>query len=239
MLILACDTSSPALSAALWRDGRLLAETVLQTAARTHSTTLLPLAEDLLQRCGISIRDVDAFACATGPGSFTGIRIGVSSVKAMAYAAGRPAIGVSTLEAMAWPYVNCVGQITCPILDARNQRIFASAWFEGRELLAEDNWLASDFLLAVNGLTAKWAAGAAPSVLVTGFWPGAAGPENSSPPAPSIRLAPACAGGPRAAAIADIAERRLAAGATGVPQQLMPRYLSLTQAERRQAVQHV
>lgn len=237
MLILACDTSGPALSAAVWRDGALLAETTQKTA-RPHSTALLPVLADLLRQVGIAIPAVDAYACTIGPGSFTGIRIAVSTVKAMAYAAGKPAIGVSTLEAMAWPYARCRGQVVCPILDARNRRLFAAAWLEGREVVPEANWLTADYRNALQALAQNQAAGgAAPAFLVTGYCPSDLAPDTADP-GWTTSCAPACAGLPRAAAVAEIAEIRLSAGETGLPQQLMPRYLSLSQAERRLAADH-
>jgi tRNA threonylcarbamoyladenosine biosynthesis protein TsaB len=237
LLILACDTSGPALSTALWQDGSLLAEMTFKTA-RPHSTTLQPLMEDLLRQCSRTIREVDAFACAVGPGSFTGIRIGVSTIKAMAYAADKPAVGVSTLEAMAWPYVHCRCQVTCPIMDARSQRIYASAWMDGRELLEEANWQANDFLSAMQALAGSLKAeGLVPTFLVTGYWP-AVFTCAVSGVGKRILMAPACNSLPRAASLAEIAECRLAAGAIGTPQELMPRYLSLSQAERRLAADH-
>ena len=92
MLILASDTSGPSVSVALWADSRLLGA-MTQNVGLTHSVTYLPLVESMLQRCNRSIADVDLFAVTVGPGSFTGIRIGISAVKAMAYAAKKPAIG--------------------------------------------------------------------------------------------------------------------------------------------------
>ena len=98
MLILAFESSARPASAALVRDGKLLAQS-LQCSALTHSRTLLPMAEDLLRNTGVTLSDLDAIAVAHGPGSFTGIRIGVSTVKGLCWGAEKPCIGVSTLEA--------------------------------------------------------------------------------------------------------------------------------------------
>ena len=122
MLILALESSAKAASVALCRDGELLAEST-QCSALTHSRTLLPMAEDLLKNTGTALSDVDLFACAHGPGSFTGIRIGVSTVKGLAWALGKPCTGVSTLEGMAWNGV-AAGGLLCPVMDARRSQVY-------------------------------------------------------------------------------------------------------------------
>lgn len=130
MLILAFESSAKAASAALCRDGRLLAQST-QISGLTHSRTLLPMAEDLLKNAELSVKDVDLLAVAQGPGSFTGIRIGVSTVKGLAWAAEKPCVGVSTLEAMAWHGV-AAGGLICPVMDARRQQVY-NALFEIRD----------------------------------------------------------------------------------------------------------
>ena len=130
MLILAFESSAKAASAALVRDGRLLAQTV-QVSALTHSRTLLPMAEDLLKNCELKLDAVDLFAVAQGPGSFTGIRIGVSTVKGLSWAADRPCVGVSTLETLAWHGL-AAGGLICPVMDARRSQVY-NALFEIRD----------------------------------------------------------------------------------------------------------
>ena len=127
MLILALESSAKAASAALVRDGRLVSQ-YSQCSGLTHSRTLLPMAEDMLKNAELSIGDVDLFAVAHGPGSFTGVRIGVSAVKGLAWAADKPCVGVSTLEAMAWHGVSA-GGIVCPVMDARRSQVY-NALFE-------------------------------------------------------------------------------------------------------------
>ena len=122
MLILAFESSARPASAALVRDGKLLAQS-LQVSALTHSRTLLPMAEDLLKNTGVALSDVDVIAVAHGPGSFTGIRIGVSTVKGLCWGAEKPCIGVSTLEAMAW-HALAVGGLVCPVMDARRAQVY-------------------------------------------------------------------------------------------------------------------
>lgn len=130
MLILAFESSAKAASVALCRDGCLVAQST-QVSGLTHSRTLLPMAEDLLKNAELTVKDVDLLAVAHGPGSFTGIRIGVSTVKGLAWAAEKPCVGVSTLEAMAWHGL-AAGGLICPVMDARRQQVY-NALFEIRD----------------------------------------------------------------------------------------------------------
>ena len=132
MLILGLESSAKAASVALCRDGELIAQ-YSQCSGLTHSRTLLPMAEDLLRNTETRLDDVDAVAVACGPGSFTGIRIGVAAVKGLCWAAEKPAIGVSTLAAMAWNGVAAgEGSLICCCMDARRQQVY-NAFFEIRD----------------------------------------------------------------------------------------------------------
>jgi len=122
VLILAFESSAKAASAALVKDGRLLSQ-YSQCSGLTHSRTLLPMAEDMLKNAELKLSDVDLIAVAHGPGSFTGIRIGVSMVKGLAWAAEKACVGVSTLEALAWHGV-AVGGYVCPVMDARRNQVY-------------------------------------------------------------------------------------------------------------------
>ena len=130
MLTLAFESSAKAASVALCEDGHLISQ-YTQCSGLTHSRTLLPMAEDLLKNAELTLADIDVFAVAQGPGSFTGIRIGISTVKGLAWAADKPCVGVSTLEAMAWHGVSAGGYI-CPVMDARRSQVY-NALFEIRE----------------------------------------------------------------------------------------------------------
>lgn len=122
MLILAFESTAKAASVALVEDGHLISQ-YSQCSALTHSRTLLPMAEDMLKNAELTLDKVDLFAVAHGPGSFTGIRIGVSTVKGLAWAADKPCVGVSTLEAMAWHGLAAGGYI-CPVMDARRNQVY-------------------------------------------------------------------------------------------------------------------
>lgn len=127
MLILAIESSAKSASVALLKDGALLAQ-YSQCSGLTHSRTLLPMIEDMLKNTELTVSNVDAIAVAQGPGSFTGIRIGISTVKGLAWAADKPCVGVSTLEAMAWHGLDAGGLI-CPVMDARRSQVY-NALFE-------------------------------------------------------------------------------------------------------------
>ena len=122
MLTLAFESSAKAASVALVRDGDLISQ-YSQYSGLTQSRTLLPNAEDMLKNAELSLNKVDIFAVAHGPGSFTGIRIGVSTVKGLAWASDKPCVGVSTLEAMAWHGLSAGGYI-CPVMDARRSQVY-------------------------------------------------------------------------------------------------------------------
>lgn len=127
MLILAIESSAKAASVALLEDNELISQ-YNQCSGLTHSRTLLPMLEDMLKNTEKKMSDVDLVAVAHGPGSFTGIRIGVSTAKGLAWAGEKKCVGVSTLEAMAWHGVSRGGLI-CPVMDARRSQVY-NALFE-------------------------------------------------------------------------------------------------------------
>ena len=122
MLILAFETSAKAASVALTENGKLLGESY-QNTGLTHSQTLMVMAEDLLKQCGKTVADVTAVAVAEGPGSFTGVRIGVAAAKGFAWGRELPCYGVSTLEAMAETLGIWQGYV-CPCMDARRSQVY-------------------------------------------------------------------------------------------------------------------
>ena len=123
MRILAIESSAKAASVALTDDNSLVSQ-YFQASALTHSRTLLCMVRDLLANLELSIEDVDAIAVAKGPGSFTGIRIGMAAAKGLAWGAGKPIYGVSTLEAMAFHLSDRKNVVICPAMDARRGEIY-------------------------------------------------------------------------------------------------------------------
>ena len=122
MKIFAVDTSAKSASVALVEDGVIKGEHFINTML-THSETLMPMADSLFKSVRTEPKDIDCFAVNCGPGSFTGLRIGIAAVKGMAYALDKPCAAVSTLEAMAYsmPYSDGV---VCAVMDARCQQVY-------------------------------------------------------------------------------------------------------------------
>lgn len=122
-MILGIDSSAISAGCALMdNDGRIIAEHFLNTK-HTHSRTLLPMVESMLKCAGVQISDLDAAAVTVGPGSFTGLRIGVSTVKGMCYGAGKKCVGISSLEAIAYNFLGIDGTIVC-CMDARCGQVY-------------------------------------------------------------------------------------------------------------------
>lgn len=128
MRILSIESSAKAASVALTEDGKLVSQ-YFSASQLTHSKTLLKMAEDMLSNQELTIGSVDAVAVAVGPGSFTGVRIGVAAAKGLCWGADKPAIGVSTLEAMAYQGIDRRDHVICAAMDARRSEIY-NALFE-------------------------------------------------------------------------------------------------------------
>ncbi|MBQ4338392.1 MAG: tRNA (adenosine(37)-N6)-threonylcarbamoyltransferase complex dimerization subunit type 1 TsaB [Clostridia bacterium] len=124
MKILAVDSSAKSASVAITEDDRLISESFVNVGL-THSETLMPMIESSLNNAKLNINDIDAFCVTTGPGSFTGIRIGVSAIKGLAQPDKKPCAGVSTLEAMAYNLTDFNG-IVCCAMDARCSQVYTA-----------------------------------------------------------------------------------------------------------------
>lgn len=225
MLILAFETSAKAASAALLEDGRLLGESY-QNTGLTHSQTLLVMAENLLAQCGKTVAQVTAVAVAAGPGSFTGVRIGVAAAKGFAWGRELPCYGVSTLEAMALSLGAWQGYV-CPCMDARRSQVY-NALFSVKhgtlERLREDRAIAlselAEELKALDGPIFLVGDG---SILTY---------RTLSDKIPNLVLPPEHRMHQRADGVALLAARKIAAGESGDANALTPNYLRLSQAER-------
>ena len=155
MLILGLESSAKTASAALSRGGALLA-LYEQRCGLTHSKTLLPMAQDLLKGAGLTLADIDAVAVAHGPGSFTGVRIGVATAKGLCWGAEKRAVGVSTLEAMAWGGGEYAppGSVICCAMDARRNQIY-NALFRWDAALRRPERITPDRACAVSDAAAE------------------------------------------------------------------------------------
>jgi tRNA threonylcarbamoyladenosine biosynthesis protein TsaB len=135
MITLAIECATDTVGLALLRGEEILADFYLGPG-RHHAEVLLPALEKLLVLTGITLEQIDLLVCTTGPGSFTGVRIGVSTVKGLALASGKPIIGVSTLEALAMNAFPSPGLIS-PLLDARRDQVYAGLYRLGPDGLPE------------------------------------------------------------------------------------------------------
>ena len=124
MKILALDSTAIVASVALCEDERLLGEYTIANG-NTHSETLLPMVESLLGHFSLSTSEIDLFAASSGPGSFTGVRIGAATVKGLAFATEKPCLGISTLEALAYNLIGMDG-LVCPVMNARRQQVYTA-----------------------------------------------------------------------------------------------------------------
>jgi tRNA threonylcarbamoyladenosine biosynthesis protein TsaB len=153
MLILAIDTSSSTATTALVEDGRLLAE-YTQNSGRTHSQRLMPMIDEMFKSCGKMPEDVDLYACAAGPGSFTGLRIGATAIKAMAQVFNKPIAAVPTLDALAYNLYNYDGLI-CPMLDAQRGAVYSALYkWENNDLIKIEDYRVIDAKELVDKLAA-------------------------------------------------------------------------------------
>ena len=133
--ILAADTSAKTATVALYENGVMVAE-YTQNIGLTHSEGFLPLVESLLSATKRELSEIDYFAVTNGPGSFTGLRIGVATVKGLAHAVNKPLVEVSTLDALAENIAHFSGYV-CPILDARRQEVYAAVYKNGVKIMED------------------------------------------------------------------------------------------------------
>ena len=225
MLILAFETSAKAASVALFGNGKLLGESY-QNTGLTHSQTLMVMAEDMLKTARKTAQDVEAVAVAEGPGSFTGVRIGVAAAKGFAWGSGIPCYGVSTLEAMALSLGAYEGHI-CACMDARRSQIYNAVFHVNRgtlkrisedraipleELKQELSVIEGNIFLVGDGaeLTARTLSGDIPNLIL--------------PPEHKLHQ--------RAVGVGLAALAKIQANEPGDAAALAPNYLRLSQAER-------
>ena len=225
MLILAFETSAKAASVALLEDGKLLGESY-QNTGLTHSQTIMVMAEDLLKQCGKTVADLSGIGVANGPGSFTGIRIGVAAAKGFAWGAELPCCGVSTLEAMAVGLGVWQGYV-CPVMDARRSQVYNALFHVdcGKYTRIRDDRAISLLELGedVKNLSEPIFLVGDGSVLCY---------NALSEMVPGLVLPPEHRLHQRAAGVALEAERMLKSGGSFPGEALVPNYLRLSQAER-------
>ena len=225
MLILAFETSAKAASVALG-DGETLLGEAYQNTGLTHSQTILPMAEDLLKNCGKTPQDVEAVAVAAGPGSFTGVRIGVAAAKGFSWGRDLPCYGVSTLEAMALGLGVQDGYVL-PVMDARRNQVYTALFSAKDGTLTRQ---AEDRAISLAEVGEEIKSLEKPIFLVGD---GSFLCYNTLKQAvPPLILPPPQRLHQRASGVLLVAAEKIAKGETGDGATLIPNYLRLSQAER-------
>ncbi len=219
MLIFGIDTCCAAATSAIFDGEKLLAQTVINHK-KTHSQKILPQIQSLCDLAEIDISDIDAFAAAVGPGSFTGVRIGVATVKGMAQAQNKPCVAVSTLEALALPLSSFSG-IVCPILDARRGQVYNALFKEG-ERICNDRAITLESLL-------KELEGEKVMFLGDGVFPYG---EEILKTMPNAEFAPKVLTMNLAGSVCEAAYGKLLKGEVVCAGDLIPSYVRLSQAEQ-------
>ena len=224
MLILAFETSAKAASVALMEGEKLLGESY-QNTGLTHSQTLMVMAEDLLKQCNKTVQDVTAVAVAEGPGSFTGVRIGVAAAKGFAWGREIPCYGISTLEAMAESLGIYEGYV-CPVMDARRSQVYNALFYVNNGVVERRK---EDRAISLADLGAELAELHAPIFLVGD---GSDLTHRTLKEQVNVILPPEHRKHQRATGVAILAAREAAAGEAPSGGALTPNYLRLSQAER-------
>lgn len=225
MKILAIETSAKSVSAAVVENGVPLAS-AYQNMGLTHSRTLMPLVDGMLSAAGLRVQDMDLLAAANGPGSFTGLRIGVSALKGLAWALEKPCCGVSTLAAMARNLAHMEGLIICA-MDARRNQVYNALF------LAHDGVLTRQCPDRAIGLAelAEEIKNRPEPKFVVGDGAGLCYNHLLEQDVP-CRMAPPQLVMQNAVGVAQAAEEMAAAGQVTTARDLVPVYLRLSQAER-------
>ena len=228
MLLLAFETSAKAASVALFEEQKLLGE-IYQNTGLTHSQTLLVMAEDLLKQCGKTAADVTDVAVAAGPGSFTGVRIGVAAAKGFAWGKELPCWGTSTLESMALSLGVHQGYVCCA-MDARRNQVYNALFYVNRGILER---ITPDRAIALTDLAKELEALDGPIYLVgdgAALTHKALGAQISG-----LILPPEHRVHQRACGVGLATLQMMARGESSDANALSPNYLRLSQAERERA----
>lgn len=231
MKVLAIDTTSNVATAAVAEDGILLGERVLNYK-RTHSQKIMPMISELLDELELTAADIDVFAAANGPGSFTGLRIGVATIKALAHAVNKPVVGVSTLAGLAYNLPYCE-HIIVPIMDARRNRVYTASYIWDEDGFKE---LSQDEVIDI-----AECADSCGNLLDTVFVGDGVRVHKDfliEQLGDSAHFAPASAMLQRASSIAMIAMEKAKKGETMHYTELVPFYLNKSQAEREYDEKH-
>ena len=224
MKILALDTSGLVASAAITEDGKTIVEYTLNYKL-THSQTIMPMIDEIVKMSETDLSTIDYVACASGPGSFTGLRIGAATAKGLAHGLNKKIVPVPTLEALAYNVFGTEKYI-CPVMDARRQQVYNAVYkLEGRKLvpvLEEDTRIIDDVLEYVSTLDKE--------VIFVGD--GVPVYKEKIEKIENAVIAPASCNMQRAACVAALAEIYAEEGKAVEYGDFAPEYLRKSQAER-------
>lgn len=222
MRILALECSSVSASVAVTEDMNIIGSDFVRSGL-THSQTLMPMLENVLKANNIPINSIDVFCCTAGPGSFTGVRIGVAAIKGLADAQDKPCFSVSSLEAAAYPFKDFDGAV-CAVMDARCKQVYTASFLNGERISPDEAIMIDELyerLLKLNK-----------PVLLTGD--GAELVYNElSGKINDLSYAEANSKYAKASSAALIAYEKIINGESLIPsEQLLPVYLRVPQAQR-------
>lgn len=235
MLILAVDSTAKISSAALVKDGKVLGEVTLDTG-NTHSETLLPAVEFLLDAARLTVGDIDVFTCAAGPGSFTGVRIGAATIKGLAFGRGECCLPISTLEALA-EHAADTRAVVVPVMDARRDQVYTAVFdcADGApKRITDDDAMSVDELIE---MLPAHADGSPVYFVGDGY---SLVRDRAAEKLPNVAVTPLPMRDHAASAAAAAAYRRLISGEVTLidAEALTPSYLRLSQAEREYKEKH-
>lgn len=221
MFVLGIEAATPVAAVAVVQDSKLLAESFVNNQ-RTHSINLLPMIKQVIEAAGLMPADLDGVAVSAGPGSFTGLRIGMTTAKTLAQVWSIPVVGVSTLDALAYPLAN-YRQLICPILNARRNEVYAAVYQDGEKISGPVAVSPDDLVreLSRRGREVFFVGDGVPVyreklTLLMGA---------------QAHFAPASLLLPRGAAVAELGLERLRQGQGVDPLILLPQYLRQSEAE--------
>ncbi|TYO96192.1 tRNA (adenosine(37)-N6)-threonylcarbamoyltransferase complex dimerization subunit type 1 TsaB [Desulfallas thermosapovorans] len=225
MFVLGIETATPVASVAVVTIGKVMAERTVNNQ-RTHSVNLLPMIRDTLADAGINKEQLTGIAVSSGPGSFTGLRIGMSTARTLAQVLRLPLVGVPTLDALSYPLSGLAG-LVCPILNARKNEVYTALYHHNG---IEQNCLIPARAAGIPQLL-ELLASYTEQVTFIGDGVAEYGDSLKAQMGKRARLAPNCATFPRGAAVAELGLVLMQEGATSDPLTLLPQYVRESEAE--------
>ncbi|MTI71978.1 MAG: tRNA (adenosine(37)-N6)-threonylcarbamoyltransferase complex dimerization subunit type 1 TsaB [Firmicutes bacterium] len=226
MKVLAIDTSSIVATCAILDDDKLIGEYILNHK-RTHSEKIMPIIKELLESCELEVKDIDCFAASIGPGSFTGLRIGVSTIKALAHATEKKVLSVPTIDALAYNIAFHNGLIV-PMMDARRDRVYTGIyrWANGDlKIIRDQDVLEVDKLIDILSEYNECIVFNGDGTKVY--------KEKIEKRLKNIKFAPRSVNITRASSVAELAMEKLKNGEEESYFKLIPEYMKKSQAERQ------